>query len=387
MASGLSSALYAFDPQQFHVVADPAWVETARLGGFRGFLHPYVQTPLWAWLLRPACEAVSFDTFRRVFVLAALVALIVTLRVAAAHWAPRFTKWWWAAGALVVLALTTPFQYAMYLAQTHALFVALSVLALVTADRGRAATAGIALAAAATVKLTPALLVIYWAVRGQWRALLWFVLASMVLVAATWATSGLELFQAYLKTVGRISNVLLVSFNNQSLPAWWHGRAADPKELWAWTMLALPTATKLVTTALAVLVVVGGGLIDRNVRARGAGAAVALVGLTAFTSLAWSHYYIVLLPAMMVLVDRSLQDRRLRWGLLAVLVVVLLNVRPFAVNPFHFGQVGSIAVVRSHFFSALLAIAALCCLEWYRRSAQCSERATTRAIESGVTGT
>jgi hypothetical protein len=49
LSSGSSSHLYDFHPELFHVVNSAAWVKTAADAQFQGFLHPYVQTPLWAF--------------------------------------------------------------------------------------------------------------------------------------------------------------------------------------------------------------------------------------------------------------------------------------------------------------------------------------------------
>jgi hypothetical protein len=377
---GRSEALYAHDPTLFHVVDDPAWKEAAHKGRFGGFLHPYVQTPLWAYVLQPACASLGFPWFRRLFLLLGLLSLCATYAWVARDWAPRLRDWRWAAASLAVLGVSMPFIYAMWLTQTHALFIALSVFALVSADRGRSARAGTALAVAATVKLTPALLLVYWAARGQWRAVAWCLAASVALLLATLLAAGPQTLAAYVDSMKRVSNVLLLSFNNQSLPAAWAGRGAAG-ELWNWTIFPLAPGIKWLTTALSLLAVAAGGLIDRHPARRGIGACVALVGMTVFAPIAWSHYYIVLLPAVMVLADRSLAPadpgRAVRAALLSCAVlIVVLNLWPVALDPLHAGPAAR-GLVRSHFYSALLALAALA---WLARVATARSAARTPSL-------
>lgn len=359
LAQGQGNKLYAHDPEKFDVVGSAAWDITAVKGHVSGALHPYVQTPLWAYLLQPVCTAVTFGKFNALFVLLAMVALAGTLWLVARHWAPSFLQPPWLAAALILFGFSTPYQYAMWLTQTHALFIFLAVYALVLAEQKRSIAAGLMLALSATVKITPALLIIYWAAKRDLKPVVAFVASFALLSALTVALVGWNLTHTYLTELQRISNVLLVSFNNQSLAAWWLGNAYPTQELFHWHMYTLPASVKLTSTALSVLSVAAAGLMDRTPeRTEGTpplGAGLALVAITIFAPIAWTHYFIVLVVPLMMLAHLA-GVFRIRWLWVGIGAVVLLNLQPFTFNT-EFMNTLPLTVTRGHFLSGIATIA------------------------------
>ena len=88
MATGNSAHLYDYDPEDFAGVGDDdAWQVQADFGGFESYLHPYVQTPLWAFLLRPMCRG-SFARFEHLFAVGMMLSLVACLWLVAWAWAP-----------------------------------------------------------------------------------------------------------------------------------------------------------------------------------------------------------------------------------------------------------------------------------------------------------
>ena len=154
-------------------------------------------------------------------------------------WAGKFLRPLPLSILLLAIAISTPFQYAMWLVQTHALFLLMTVLALSLAERGRAVAPGALLAVACAVKITPGFLLLYWLAGGRFRAVVWFAVFSLVLAAMTVAVAGPDLMLDYVQSLRRVSNVLLVAFNNQSLAAWLGYSSGMEAEVENWRMLPL----------------------------------------------------------------------------------------------------------------------------------------------------
>lgn len=297
LAQGETEAIYAHDEQLFHVVENPAWNAAASEANFQGFLHPYVQTPLWAFLLRPLCTNMEFPLFQGIFLFLAAFALALTVFVVTSALSFKYPNTLFAT-ALLWLWLSLPFEYGMLLTQTHAIFVAASVSAMLLAERRYEVPAGLLLSAAAAVKITPLLLGVYWLATGRWRALVSLMVGSLLLFFLGWLVTGTEVMTAYIDTLRRISNTLLVSYNNHSIPA----LIMAPhyvEEITNWRILPLPSALSIAATIAGTLLILTSGLARRHGAPEGATLSLSLLGMTAFPPIAWSHYYIILVVPIM----------------------------------------------------------------------------------------
>jgi hypothetical protein len=219
LAKGESDELYRPHPVWFNRVLSQAWSEVGEESDISRIPPPYVQTPLWAKLLQPLSSRLTFPEFNTIFLYIILGCLAVSLWITAYVWAPSFLNPFAMGLAALVMWLSTPFQYILYLTQYHVLFLLMAMGAVVLADRRHPWTAGGLLAVAAAVKITPAFLVFYWLAQRQWRCLAAFAVFSAGLVAITMAVCGTHLWLAYLADLRRTSDVLLIAFNNQSLAA------------------------------------------------------------------------------------------------------------------------------------------------------------------------
>lgn len=381
VATGHTGVLYSFDAENFANIGDltGTWKRLGKAGGFPGYLHPYVQTPLWAYLLQPLCDHMMFEGFKQVFLMLVMLSLAGVVWLVGRYWTP------WVFHPLPIALLTLglwfsqPFRYAMYLMQTHALFFFLTILGLVLAGRNDrrwngwwvAGWAGLAVACAAAVKLTPIVLVLYWLPIGRWKAAVSTLFWTGVLGAVTVAAVGPGLTGAYLESLHRVSRVLLVAQNNQSFAAWTMGRFYPPDEVFDIDSLPLPTAVRLGSMALMLACTVAGGWVDRRVGARSkesarfppVGAMMALIALTIFAPIAWTHYFILLIAPVMVLLQAVRSSRRW-WLLLLLAVAAALNYPPLATAVLTM-DIGDYAVVRGQFFSGVLLFVALGVAGWY----------------------
>ena len=368
VATGNASHLYAYDPEDFASVGDKAWEEAADQGGFTSFQHPYVQTPLWAYILRPVCGG-QFAAFRHLFAGAALLAFAGCFWLTARFWAPSFLSPLAMGIALLCLWFSEPFRYAMLLVQTHVIFLLLTLASLILAERRRPGWAGLLLACAAAVKVTPAVLAVYWLLTRRWKAAAIMALWSAAVTAVTIATTGWSLFTVYLADLHRISRVMLLAFNNQSLTAWAMGHFY-PGEVNQFNIMPLPTFVSLGSTALLLTLTVTGGLLDRRrlsdpaTDQRPFGAMIALIAVTLCAPIAWTHYSIVLIAPLMLLWHEGRAGRSL-WIMASVVAMVALNLRPLATN-MEEGIMVHFMLVRSEFYAEVLCSVTLSTVVWPR---------------------
>ena len=380
IADGHPEALFNYDPDNFAGIGPGTiWQRVAAQGGFHGFIHPYVQTPLWGYALQPLCTQTSFPVFSRVFLLLVMFSFAATIWLIARYWTPSLLH----PGAIGLILLcfwfAQPFQYAMFLMQTHALFFFLTIASLILAEEERPIAAGMLLACAAAVKVTPGILLIYWLLTRRWRAAVSMVLCSGLLMLFTLTAVGPHLVAAYFADLHRISRVLLVSLNNQSFAAWVMGHFHPEDDLFDVDIFPLPTAVRLGSTALLIAFTAAGGWVDRRRRTLDGGlapvrvpigATMALMAVTLFAPIAWTHYFVILVAPVMVLLEES---RRLRsgWIAAAAVLIAVLNFRPLATDVIHMDE-GRFSLLRGQFYAGVLCLVAIGCVAWLQRSRRTS---------------
>ena len=401
LSNGHPEALFNYDPDNFAGIGPgDMWQKIAAQGGFTGYIHPYVQTPLWAEGLRPLCDHTRFPAFSRVFCLLVMLCFAGSLWLAARDWAPSFRRPIPMAIVLLGLWFSQPFGYAMFLMQTHALFFFLTIASLIAAERDKPILAGFLLACATAVKVTPVFLLLYWLFTRRWKAGASMIAWSALLMLVTVFVVGTRLTSTYFADLHRISEVLLVAQNNQSLAASWMGHFYPSDAIFDIDILPLPKGMRLGSLALTVGFTALGGWIDQrremasrrfssetndafvqaSLRAP-LGAMMALVAATIFAPIAWTHYFVILVVPIMLLYEQS---RYLRSWTLACLIVaaILLNFRPLATDIINM-DVGTLAIVRAQFYAGLLCLVALAIAAW---QAERSVRSPLLPLPRGTNG-
>jgi len=352
--------LYSFDPEYFHIIDDPVWIETARKTSFHGFLHPYVQTPLWAYVLQPLCKITNFQTFNLLFLIINFFSIVAIIWLVAHHWAPSFlVRPILLVGALLIFSLTTPASYTAYLNQTHPLFIFATMLAVFLSSHKRDAWAGLVLAIATLVKITPALIAIHWLITGRRKSVYSFLLWSLVLAILALLLLGEKTILAYWANLYRISDVLLISFNNQSFTAWLYGSSYNLSEIFNWRIYHLPTIAKLINLWAVGLIVLYIAIVYRTKHnnpnlLEALSVSSLLIVSTIFTSIAWTHYYIILVVPLLILINIGLEIKNI-WYVVIVCIIILLNVWPIAVNPV-MPNLYPLTIIRSHFYSGVISL-------------------------------
>ncbi|MFQ5624018.1 MAG: glycosyltransferase family 87 protein [Paracoccaceae bacterium] len=219
--AGRLAEVYAHDTLIFSGEVSRLWRETANSFGYAPDypLFPYVYPPLWAALLGPVAAKLPPAAFSN---LAYAVQLPLFCGAAALSWRlyrPGFALWRWMAVLLALATVSIVGLQAVWQNQPQIALAFLVVLAFERQAAGRPAQAGAALAAAAALKLYPALFALIWLTGGNRRALGWFAGTGAALGVASLALGGVDIHREFLAQVGRISEVVVASRFNFNLEA------------------------------------------------------------------------------------------------------------------------------------------------------------------------
>lgn len=375
LAQGESEALYVHHPALFHVVNDPRWTATALKAGFSGFLHPYVQTPLWAAALLPLCTTLSFPIFSSIFVLIACLSTAFIILLAIRPVQNRVGQAVIAAIVFIWLSCSAPYQYSLFLAQTHALLMLLAIAAFFLERCNRPFSGGALLAVAAAVKITPVFFILYWVLTGRWKAAIASLIGITALTAASFALTGVSLNLAYFSELQRISTVLLVAFNNQSFAAAVMG-VTYRQYIASWEILPLPALFKVLSPSLSVGCVALAALFQRRGASGTLVLSVVLLSATLFSPIAWTHYFFILAVPVVALLADSLERRHV-WPAGAAVLIMVLCIPPIAVDAVS-AQPSAFGLTRSVFLAGLVGLIS-CVWIGLRRS---TERSTIATISS-----
>jgi alpha-1,2-mannosyltransferase len=275
---------------------------------------PFTYPPLAAVLFVPL-TLIPLPAALAVLTAASLAALAFVAGVVAKRvgWQPRFGVLA-VSGAVVMGLALEPVRETLWFGQIN-----LILMAMVTADcllRRTPWPRGLLIGLAAAVKLTPAVFVLFFLPRREWKpavtALATFVGASVV--GAVLAPSGWgPYWLGVLLEPDRIGEAAYAG--NQSLRGALH-RLALPHSVETITWLALVAAT-VAAGWVAVLTLRRAG---RDVEAM---LVVAAVGLLC-SPISWSHHWVWAVPALVVLAA-AWENRRVRWTTAALAAVFLVG--------------------------------------------------------------
>ena len=211
---------------------------------------------------------------------------------------------------LPLLAVILPAQTNFEHQNINALLLALTGAAAWSWTRGHSAASGALVGLAAALKAFPALLLVVFLVRRDWRALASGVLTGMMLSAspALWYGPGaaVPLFRRWLEV---------------SAEGGWPTRVQN-QSIVAMTSRSWPHTTSIAFALIAILCVI---LIltvwrsrdgQRGPTTKAAALALALAVAVLASPIAWDHYWLLMLPALQAIyvASRALKSQLLRWG-------------------------------------------------------------------------
>jgi alpha-1,2-mannosyltransferase len=303
VTDGPTQALYAQDGDRLEV-GDPAWAKQSAALGYEGEVYPYLYPPLVAWLAAPLAKLGLWQAKLALLALTA-AALALALVLAVRSWAPDLLR---SGGALALTAavlLSWPLATQVMSLNLQPMVLLAIVVAVAAAQSGRSALAGAALAVAAAVKLTPAILILYWVATRRFACAAWFVGASAALLAAGICLAGIELHLDWVQRMQELAGSIVPTKQNRSLAGLLHGIGYGLAE--TEQGLPLQPLPSWLTAASAIFAVAGAAwcLLDaskaRRRPAADAAGQIALVLVAIMAApLAWDHYFLILAVAGVV---------------------------------------------------------------------------------------
>lgn len=215
--AGQVAVIYPADTHVFTLTPPSEWAAVAVQLGHEGPVFPYIYPPLWAALLAPVTQVISFDMFQ--FIMVWTYGLLIFAMVwLAARMARDLVPIGWGALAGSGIALTSlGYWVAMIEGQPQVIVSFLIVLAFERRQAGHSGVAGAALALAAAIKVFPVLFALVWIGARDWRALGSFAGVGLALGLGSIAVAGWPLHQAFLEQLSVIQGSVILSHLNISL--------------------------------------------------------------------------------------------------------------------------------------------------------------------------
>lgn len=305
-----------------------AMARTARAAGYFKVPGQYIQAPAVLFMFRP----LGWFAYRDAFLLNATAnvgALLVVVWLCASMSLPGCTlevRGIAFAALLAVAALAHPIRYNIMLGN-HTEMVLLSVVLAYWLDRrGHPVLGGLALGTGVIVKPAPALLILYFLLRGRWRT----AVATVVTVAAWMALGvamyGIDMHVRWVEILRHHSGSTYVAWNNQSILGALLRLSVPVEMLQKWEVVLAPPGVLWVHR---VLVVAGlawwlaGFRRWRSPTGEALGYGGGLLWMMMASPYAWTHYYAVFLWPLATVGARIMQSwnaaSRWRMALLAVI--------------------------------------------------------------------
>ena len=267
---------------------DTGSLRTSGAPAFEGWIGRYFYPPPFAAVIIRPLASLPFEWSRRVWVLVEAIAYAAGLVLLGGLFLAAVPAWRIAIVAALGAAYA-PMGLDLKLGSVSGFLLLLLALFFRARQRGRLKTAGVALAAAVLLKVSPVLLVAYLCLRGEWRLVRRVALAGVLLVLVCLPWTGVQPYVAYFtRVVPELASANFSWFTNQSVDAFfWRLFVPNPDTSpWLVSPAAHRIATALVNGSLLA------GLVAVAWRARKASP-------FAFEPLAW-EMALVLVTALLV---------------------------------------------------------------------------------------
>jgi len=228
--------------------------QRARTDGTRKGVHPFLYAPPFVGMMGWAVPWSLPDAYHLWFWLHELC-LVVSVLIMAAWWREASPAAPWVLAVLVAMMTAVPNNHLM--GQANFPGLALAMAGLWAARRERPVLAGVLLGTACMLKMSPALLVMWWLLRRQWTAAVasvgTAVALSILVVPLVAVPHQVTFFTEVLPSFGSGDyNGLAVPiglFGNHSVPNLWHHVFPGERGLLSDTARSLASATNLLLLA------------------------------------------------------------------------------------------------------------------------------------------
>jgi hypothetical protein len=336
----------------------------------------WIYLPVYAWIFRPLA-GLPFTTATRLWLIVnmALTLVSIGLLYLARPWQVDRVVGRWRFAWIVFLALTfQPVLDNMWHGNISALIFACFCLSYWLLRRDRSFLAGLALGVIMPLKFYPALFLLYFAWRRNWRFVAGSVVSSAAILALSLWTGGLPGNLEYFQMVwAQLRGGGIPAFNNQSIDGFLL-HALTRGDVNAWEAVSVPVWLTFARLAL-ILATVGATVwvlrrrperTNNPLLAQDLDLALVICVLLLTSPITWYHYYIWLLFPLIILLDAFLftaagNTRRTVWfaiGYGLVVVQGISMIRPFAAQAMQ--EVWALRVLlSSSFFGAIILLVLL----------------------------
>jgi hypothetical protein len=305
---GQADHLYDHDRHFYNRLESEPHVAAARDLGVRSDARPYVMPPAIAVVAEPV-TGVSYDVLGKLLLIANLLSVLGAIFLLDRHFHLRLATPLGGAAVFVFLHQLEPMRAAVELGQTTPLVLLAIVGAFVLDARDRQVSAGLALAFATALKLTPGLFIVPLIIARRWRAVAAFGAATVAMLAIGLIGASATATGTWLGRMVELSAQSFPAFNNQSLGGFLLRFERPMQEMFSWKLFTLAPVYRIAS-----FVLLGAGIaacvwIKRRVRAelrRDLIWSVCAVLVLAVPSISWNHYYLyILLPVACVIRHRG----------------------------------------------------------------------------------
>ena len=309
------------------------WTATAERFGVRDANY-YLYPPFFAMAMAPLA-LLAYKTAHAAWYVINLSALAAStwlyIRTRRADLTPAEI-----ALAVIMAAISWPALFTFGAGQANWVVLLMLVAGLASLHARRDVLAGLLVAGAVAVKLTPVLLLAWLAWRRRWKAVATAGVALAALVAAGWAVAGWDSYVVYAREMVPLLSRGCAHWVNQSLAAF-TTRLFDAPDMFSWELATPSTLARLAASAAGLLIMAASFLVMRGSRLRDARMRLDLefslvTIVTLFVSpISWTHHSVLSLLGFLLLARAllSIDDARLSgWPalLLFALAFTLVNV-------------------------------------------------------------
>ncbi len=237
----------------------------------------------------------------------------------------------WCLMPLLCLALVADPLFQQVMQGQLNLVLLLLLVGVWAADRGRhPIVAGTLLAAAIAIKLFPGFLLLYFLLQRKWLAAAATCLGLIVITGLTSVVLGTETYSTYVTEILPSAASWKGAWNNASLAGFWH-KLFDPstKNGTLAPLYFSPTLARVGTLASWLLVIAALAPIIWRSRTRTQSDnafGLCLAAMLLVSPVTWEHYFLLLLPTLVILWSSPSSSKGGRWLLLPILIAMCLPV-------------------------------------------------------------
>lgn len=296
---------------------------------------PFIYPPLWAKLFSLVSTNVDYALFKYLMAGICACALLCIAEAARQLVAPGIKSAVALAIQLAFWGATTIGIVAINELQFQALVSALIVLAFFSAQREEHIAAGLFLAVAASIKLTPLIFIVLWIAQRNYQPIKFFVLFGVILGLTSILWAGWPAHQLFLESVISLGTDTIIRYTSFSLTAavgilsspelvgslWGNSPASHQSYQFA-TFWGVNVLTKIFLVALVIWIAVWGQRIFSNqLYVYGIPLVTLAIGLS--SPLAWGHHYLAAFAFVPLL---YLSKGQRAWAVLFVMGVAATSI-------------------------------------------------------------